>query len=139
MSDRIARMAIMAHTWQQNLPQRCPDENVNCRLHRGIDQRADALAALMMGTEIQWYFFAGADIGVRIGTRLRHVNDCQCLLFAARQHLNDLLCRDTETEHARDIVENVEDCIRVAIGPGRVALIEIVATTRPEWIPRRRA
>jgi hypothetical protein len=139
MSDRIHRMRCMAYTWQQNLPQLCPDANVNCRLHRGIDQREDALAALIMGTEIQWYFFAGADIGVRIGTRLRHVNDCQCLLFAARQHLNELLGRDTDPEHARECVENVEDCIRVALGPGRVALIEIVALTRPDWMTRLRA
>lgn len=59
-------------------------------------------------------------------------HDCLCLLYCASQMALGLL-----EGHVKPptITGMIEDCVRLALGPGRIACIELISPRRPAWLP----
>ena len=139
-------MAALAATLRQSRAQGCAnssggrdarppeadDKNCGapCRIAEPPPTRPQ-LRWLERATRVSWCWVAGA-ADCNIDLRELRDCDCICLLWAAQRYaLMGLEHDDGEA------IERVEAALRLALGPGRTATVEIMAPTRPDWLPAR--
>jgi hypothetical protein len=80
-------------------------------------------------TAVIWQWRSGP-VDVFICPGDRRPGECDCLLMAAREMARAILLR-----HARPTAADiVTDCIRLALGPGRIATVQLVSPTRPDFM-----
>jgi hypothetical protein len=89
--------------------------------HNSATTRARSkLAPKPTQTAVVWTWRPGP-LDVRIDADPQP-DDCPCLLFAGHAPLSAF-------------ITEIEDCIALALGPGRLAFVEVIAPERPEWLP----